>query len=1010
MGKRIFKRLVVVLAVLCLTLPSVYVSDPGISEAKKSSGKKSGNKNKSKNKKIKTKKVRIPKSKGKLSKDGYRLTIDGVTYPVGAIKRTKYKNIGTVKKAKSMIGARVKVKPGLKKASHDLSKIDMTTNAGIYDSVLANGRTTYGYNKLDSEGKKLYDDMYTAATNFARSGVDYENYDNKKTLNEGQYYSIGTVKVNANSSGSITREKMYQVWTTFEMDNPQFYWLDKLVGVLSASYMVNNTPAEIYILCNKNYLTDASRDEVESHIVSVMKNVFDPAVNSAATTYDKVKAIHDAIVDRVDYSYLADGSTPSNTLEAHSIIGFFRDDIKKVVCEGYSEVFEFVTDFYGIPSVYVTGYCKSEGNNKFSGGHAWNMVSLDGGSSYHYLDITWDDNNSKKTQFGPSRYIWYLIGETAFTTEHFAGVSKYTNKTIIEDNLGWIYSLPSSIGNAAVGSSEDKSYYKTYGAYFTNESNKTIEATWNNLNTYLSKAPKGEWLQILFDSYGSQDDAISKVVGLLGKQSYSLVSASHLGSYHALYSFKRPVTDISLKSSYKTEYVLPYSPQDPKAADFGVSYSDGYPANNADIIPEITWYTGDKTGDKILTNAEKLQTKPVAAGTYTMVAVLKLKANSYYAEPYCYLSAGEVRQRITITNGNNPIKQLSLTKGATEVIYGSAGSAMSVLVTADEGTDIKYQWYAVDQSGAKTAIEGASKSSYTPSTMSDVGEYTYMCVVSATKNGETFTGDTETVSVKITPRELTGYDLEFYNDEAAFTKVYDGTQSCTGVKVRLKNTVFSDKSQPDIPGLATYNSADAGNDKTIKFVPTPITAGNYRISNDKTLTHTGVITKKENTDAPPAPVAATVGTTSITLKAVEGCEYKIKSGESDSGEIETGWQDKVEFIGLLPNTEYTFYQRFKETENSTKSKAASAVISTARESISKATVTLDQTSYVYTGSQITPKVTVKMGDVVIPESEYSVSYDENKNAGTGEGKVIVMANADGTYEGSTGVSFDIVPF
>ena len=186
MGKRIFKRLVVVIAVLCLTLPSVYVSDPSISEAKKSSGKKSGNKKKSKNKKIKTKKVRIPKSKGKLSKDGYRLTIDGVTYPVGAIKRTKYKNIGTVKKAKSMIGARVKVKPGLKKASHDLSKIDMTTNAGIYDSVLANGRTTYGYNKLDSEGQKLYKDMYTAATNFARSGVDYENYDNKITLNEGQ--------------------------------------------------------------------------------------------------------------------------------------------------------------------------------------------------------------------------------------------------------------------------------------------------------------------------------------------------------------------------------------------------------------------------------------------------------------------------------------------------------------------------------------------------------------------------------------------------------------------------------------------------------------------------------------------------------------------------------------------------------------------------------------------------------------------------------------------------------
>ena len=44
--------------------------------------------------------------------------------------------------------------------------------------------------------------------------------------------------------------------------------------------------------------------------------------------------------------------------------------------------------------------------------------------------------------------------------------------------------------------------------------------------------------------------------------------------------------------------------------------------------------------------------------------------------------------------------------------------------------------------------------------------------------------------------------------------------------------------------------------------------------------------------------------TSITLVAVDGCEYSIDGGE---------WQDSTAFEGLVPNTIYTFTQRKKET-------------------------------------------------------------------------------------------------
>lgn len=55
----------------------------------------------------------------------------------------------------------------------------------------------------------------------------------------------------------------------------------------------------------------------------------------------------------------------------------------------------------------------------------------------------------------------------------------------------------------------------------------------------------------------------------------------------------------------------------------------------------------------------------------------------------------------------------------------------------------------------------------------------------------------------------------------------------------------------------------------------------------------------------PVPAAQSQDTTSITLQPVEGCEYSM-DGQN--------WQSGTRFEGLQPNTEYTFYQRFAQTE------------------------------------------------------------------------------------------------
>lgn len=64
--------------------------------------------------------------------------------------------------------------------------------------------------------------------------------------------------------------------------------------------------------------------------------------------------------------------------------------------------------------------------------------------------------------------------------------------------------------------------------------------------------------------------------------------------------------------------------------------------------------------------------------------------------------------------------------------------------------------------------------------------------------------------------------------------------------------------------------------------------------------------KKAEQAMPEAPQMESNTETSITLVAIEGCEYNIDGGE---------WQDSPIFEGLTPSTSYTFTQRKKETRS-----------------------------------------------------------------------------------------------
>lgn len=69
--------------------------------------------------------------------------------------------------------------------------------------------------------------------------------------------------------------------------------------------------------------------------------------------------------------------------------------------------------------------------------------------------------------------------------------------------------------------------------------------------------------------------------------------------------------------------------------------------------------------------------------------------------------------------------------------------------------------------------------------------------------------------------------------------------------------------------------------------------------------------------------------------------------------------------------------------------------------VSKPTIVLEESSYTYTGDEITPSVTVKDGATVIPDDQYEVSYKDNIAVGNATITITAKEGANYTVSGST---------
>ena len=186
----------------------------------------------------------------------------------------------------------------------------------------------------------------------------------------------------------------------------------------------------------------------------------------------------------------------------------------------------------------------------------------------------------------------------------------------------------------------------------------------------------------------------------------------------------------------------------------------------------------------------------------------------------------------------------------------------------------------------------------------DAGEYTVKVSIEGTDNYSIESSEDDFVinqavpvyAVNITPWAVGSYNAD--TNKPALT----ATSNAKDIVIAANDITFAYTEQ----GKDAYSAA------------VPTTAGKYTVK--ATVAETtnykgGNATKdfiiSDKYSKPLAPVMKSNSFTSITLEPIEGGEYKCTQFEGETETLVKDWNNSNVFNGLIPGTEYTFYQKIK---------------------------------------------------------------------------------------------------
>lgn len=260
----------------------------------------------------------------------------------------------------------------------------------------------YYYMQLDSVGKQLYDGIIDNLEEI-KSG--------KYTVDFGEEFND---LLNSEDGEEILNNHFQSALNAVLLDNPDIFYLDITKMYLltkSTTYAFFGTTYEVSIgpVDDESYLSNGFSASSVDKAVSNLENIKGGIIrNATGDTVNKIKKVHDYLVDNLEYD---------STFENDNIYNMYGALVNNLtVCEGYAKAFKSIMDDLEIPCVVVCGYAQnSKGETE---NHAWNYVMID--NEWYAIDTTWDDPiiigggvASKE-----SKYKYFLRGSEYMESDH----------------------------------------------------------------------------------------------------------------------------------------------------------------------------------------------------------------------------------------------------------------------------------------------------------------------------------------------------------------------------------------------------------------------------------------------------------------------------------------------------------------------------------------------------------------------------------------------------------------
>ncbi len=154
-------------------------------------------------------------------------------------------------------------------------------------------------------------------------------------------------------------------------------------------------------------------DEEKKVLNTKVDEILKETITNEMSTRDKVKAIHDYIINHTEYDTLKTKNVNDKTYHSNTAYGVLLEGYG--ICSGYSDAMKLFLDKLNIINYKIS-------NDQ----HIWNLVYLDG--EWLHLDLTWDDPVSDKNI---TRDNYFLI-TTKTLKELNDGVHYYDNNIFAE--------------------------------------------------------------------------------------------------------------------------------------------------------------------------------------------------------------------------------------------------------------------------------------------------------------------------------------------------------------------------------------------------------------------------------------------------------------------------------------------------------------------------------------------------------------------------------------------------